>query len=825
MPFLAAVHTPRSSLYTPIKRPMGLQRRPAGAGSRTAPTITRERLHTSRLPAAMRYNGQETDSSQDKVFTFDIMKDSFDEGHDHGISKVPAMERMIFRIKGMCCGEEISVLKRELAPIVGGELNLSFDLLESKMTVFSTENRVSAAKIREVVARTGMEAVPWTAGCEAGVCPVEEGMWERRGRLFLCMLSGGLMLAGFAFQAVHHGSIVDALLQGGNEEGAPPLPALLSYVGAITAGGWFILPKALFALRRLRPDMNLLMVVAVLGAVGIGEWLEAASVTFLFSLALLLESWSVGRARRAIKALVEITPQTARYICPFDGKTEEKPVDSVPLNATVLVRPGEKIPLDGVVLRGETSVNQAPITGESLPVRKRPGDEVFAGTVNGQGAFEFRATKPASDTTLARIIRMVEEGQARRAPTEQWVERFAMVYTPLMMLLALLIAVVPPLLLGDPWIKWFYQALVVLVIACPCSLVISTPVSIIAGLTAAARNGVLIKGGAFLEAPAHIRAIAFDKTGTLTRGRPSVRHISAMDGHSERELLAKAAALEVHSTHPLARAVVRHAESEGIRVDPAEKFTIIPGRGAKGVVGGKTCWIGSHRMIEQWNLESPQFHEAARRLEETGHSLVVMWCDEHVCGIMSIADEVRANAVDTVRELKRLGMDRVAMITGDNHRAAQRVAAVTGVDEFEAEMLPEGKVDFVVRMRESFGNVAMVGDGVNDAPAMTKASVSIAMGAMGSDAAIETADIALMSDDLSKLPWLVRHSRRTLRIIRQNVVFSVGVKAFFVLLSLGGMATLWGAIAADMGASLLVIFNGLRLLRKGVSRPGTVPVR
>lgn len=725
------------------------------------------------------------------------------------------MERLSFRIKGMCCGEEIAVLKRQIGPLVGGELNMAFDLLNSKMTVISAGS-INSHKIRAAVAGTGMEAIPWEESCRTGRCPMEEGAWQRYGRLALCTASGLLMLAGFIVQAFRQGGIAAALTETG---GDMPLEAILLYSGAVVTGAWYIAPKAFYAARKLRPDMNLLMVIAAAGAMILGEWLEAASVTFLFSLALLLESWSVGRARRAIKALVDITPGQARFICPTDGDIEEKPVEQVPKGAVVLVRPGEKIPLDGIITRGLTTVNQSPITGESMPVAKGPGDEVYAGTINGEGSIEFRATREASDTTLARIIRMVEEAQSRRAPMEQWVEKFSLVYTPAMMILAVGIAVIPPLVLGGGWSAWFYQALVVLVIACPCSLVISTPVSIVAGLTSAARNGVLIKGGAYLEAPAHLKAIAFDKTGTLTHGSPVVQEIIPMNDHTDERLLSRAASLESHSTHPLARAILQKAADRGVSFSPAEDFVILPGQGAQGVIENRNYWIGSHRLLEEWEHESPGFHQMASRIEDEGHSLVVMWCNDHVCGLMSIADSVRPEAKSMIEALKEAGVSKVVMITGDNQRAAQGVANAAGVDQVYAELLPEDKVRLVSELRKEVGSVAMVGDGVNDAPAMAAADIGIAMGAMGTDAAIETADIALMSDDLSKLPWLVRHSRRTLGVIKQNIWFSLGVKGLFIGLAMSGMATLWSAIAADMGASLLVISNGLRLLHRSSRQP------
>jgi Zn2+/Cd2+-exporting ATPase len=721
------------------------------------------------------------------------------------------METHSFLIKGMCCGQEVGLLRSEVAPVVGGDERLSFDLLQNRMTISGSIDASTVESVMAAVARTGMEAVPSGDVCSAGVCATTgESAWEKHGRLFSCALSGLLMVAAFVVQALHQGNISAALA---GQSGGPQIFAVVLYFSAILAGGWFIFPKALYAARKLTPDMNLLMTVAVLGAIGLGDWLEAASVSFLFALALLLESWSLGKAKREITALLDITPPRARFICPDDGDIDEKPVDEIPVGATVVVRPGERIPLDGVITRGATSVNQAPITGESASIPKGPGSEVFAGTINEEGTIEFRSTRSASDTTVSRIIRMVEEGRSRRAPFEQWVDKFARVYTPFMMLVALAIVAIPPLLTGGDWAKWFYEGLVVLVIACPCALVISTPVTIVAGLGSAARNGVLIKGGAYLEAPARLKAIAFDKTGTITFGQPAVEKVIPVDGHTETGLLANAAALEAHSTHPFARAIIRHVESRGIRASVADKFTILPGLGAEGSIGGKAYWIGSHRLLERWQRESPGFHDEISRLEEAGNSLMVMWCDDHVCGLVSVADQVRPEASEAVARLKALGLEKVVMISGDNHKTVELIARAVGIDEFHSGLLPEDKVGLVSELKTKFGGIAMVGDGINDAPALAAATVGIAMGAIGSDAAIETADIALISDDLTKIPWLIGHSRKTMAVIRQNVFFALLVKTIFICMAATGVATLWGAIAADMGASLLVIFNGLRMLR------------
>jgi len=680
------------------------------------------------------------------------------------------------------------------------------------MTVTADPDAVSEEDITAAVHKAGLEALPWD---EAVSAHEEEGFWQRRGRLVMCVAGGILLAAGFASHAIIHGSLFDAFAAGeGVEEHAFPLVSILLYVGAILLSAWYVIPKAVAAARALRPDMNVLMVIAVCGAMAIGEWFEAATVTFLFAVALLLESWSVGRARRAIGALLDLSPTKARYICPHEGDIEEKPVEDVPVGVTALVRPGEKIPLDGTITKGSTSINQAPITGESNPVPKEVGDEIFAGTINNEGAFEFEVTKPANDTTLARIIRMVEEAQSRRARSEQWVEKFARYYTPAMIALAVVIAVVPPLAFGWLWSAWFYRALVILVIACPCALVISTPVSIVAGLTAAVRQGVLIKGGVYLETPTHLDAIALDKTGTLTYGRPEVQEVVPFEGHTPEELLAKAAALESLSEHPLARAILLKAENDGVQFAPAEDFQAIQGKGAEARIDGRPFWIGSHRLMHEKGGEAPEIHEKAEELEDAGHSVVVVGNDKHVCGLISVADGVRPQAAATVSAMKAAGIKRVVMLTGDNEGTARAVAEATGVDEFKAELLPEDKVNTVESLVKELEHVAMIGDGVNDAPALAAATLGIAMGAAGTDAAIETADIALMSDDLSRLPWLIRHSRRTLGIIKQNIWFALGLKVVFMALAVVGWATLWMAIAADTGASLLVIFNGLRLLRQ-----------
>ncbi len=715
-----------------------------------------------------------------------------------------------FKIHGMDCAEEVAILRRELGPLVGGEQNLAFDILQGRLTVSGP--RTGASAIIDAVRRTGMRAELWRG--KDAPAPVAPRGWD--GRTVVTIASGVLTVAGFATHVSIDGGVAAVLgSEGLGAAETVPLIARLFYMGAVLSGAWFVLPKALYSLRRLRPDMNLLMTIAVLGAIGIGEWFESATVSFLFALSLALESWSVGRARRAVEALMKIAPESVGVVLP-DGTSQATPAAQVSLGTVFRVPPGERIGLDGTVTQGTTEVNQAPITGESLPVTKEPGSAVFAGTINGNGLIEVRSTKIAADTTLAHVIRLVGESQGRRAPAEQWVNRFAQIYTPVVFAVAVLVAAIPPLLFHQAWGVWLYQALVLLVIGCPCALVISTPVSIVAGLAAAARNGVLVKGGLALELPARLKAIAMDKTGTLTEGKPAVAKVVALNGHTEQELLERAGAMEASSEHPLARAICEYVTGRGLRTEQARDFTLVPGKGATAKLEGRLFWLGSHRFLEERGQETPEVHSLLDELSTTGHSVVIIGNETHVCGFIALADRLRPGVRELLAATHALGVPHVVMLTGDNQGTARTIAKQAGIDEVHAELLPADKVTVMESLVYRYGTVAMVGDGVNDAPAMARASLGIAMGAIGSDAAIEAADVALMSDDLHQLPWLIAHSRRTVSIIRQNITLSLAVKFIFVALALSGHASLWAAIAADMGVSLLVIFNGLRLL--GASR-------
>lgn len=720
--------------------------------------------------------------------------------------------RFTFRVQGLDCAEEVAILKREVAPLVGGKDRLAFDVLNGRMMVLPEADQVTADEVIAAVRRSGMSAHQWQPGEE------DSGDPHRRKQIAFTAVSGAALVIGSFLHVGYAGGL--AAVFGGH---AVPWPAIAAYAVSVGCGIRFVLPKALFAARRMRPDMNLLMTVAVAGAMGIGEWFEAGTVAFLFALSLTLEGWSVGRARRAVSALLDLAPSTARMRS-AGGAESEVPAADVAVGARIIIHPGERIPLDGHLVAGEGTINQAPITGESVPVSKGPGDEVFAGTVNGDSVLELETTKRASQTTLARIIRMVSEAHSRRAPAEQWVEKFARVYTPAVLGAAFLIWLVPPLVLGGAWGEWFYRALVLLVIACPCALVISTPVSIVSALASSARQGVLVKGGLFIEQPAHVQAIAFDKTGTLTRGSPEVVGIVAFGGHSEAELLQRAAALEARSTHPLASAVTAYAEERGVRPQPAEDIQLVQGKGVTGTHEGEPFWLGSHRYAAERGRETTEMIERARALEEDGRTVIAVGNDRHVCGLLAVTDRLRPNAAEVVHELRATGIAHVVMLTGDNATTAAAIAREAGIEEVHAELLPEDKVSAVERLVDHYGSVAMIGDGVNDAPAMARATYGVAMGAAGSDAAIETADIALMTDDLDRLPWLHRHSKRTLGIIRQNIVFALGIKFVFVVMTVFGLASLWGAIAADVLASLLVTANALRLLHAGTESSAVAPI-
>lgn len=722
-------------------------------------------------------------------------------------TQVQVSDGRSFHVSGLDCAEEVSILNRVVGPEVGGAEYLAFDVINARMTVLEGGKNPSSDQIIDAVAATGMTAKPW----DAEDASADQAAHLKTQKLFTA-LSGGLWGAGFLYHIVETGIGGAIGIFAGHGESAMPLVEVALFAGAILFGVWLVAPKAWSSARRFSPDMNLLMVVAVAGAIALGEFFEAATVAFFFSLSLYLESWSVGRARNAVSALLDLAPPTARVLYE-DGSEADVPAAAVAVGAKFVVRGGDRIPLDGEVVDGAGAVDQAPITGESALVPKEAGNDVYAGTINGEGTLTVRATKAASDTVLSKIIRMVGDAHSRRAEVEQWVTKFARVYTPVVMAGAIIIALVPPLVAGGDWGFWFYNALVLLVIACPCALVISTPVSIVAALAASARNGVLIKGGAYVEAPGRTTALAMDKTGTITMGEPEVARVYPIGETSERDLLIRAAALEARSSHPLARAILSRAKQDSLSFAAADNTRTVPGRGLEGELQGQFIWLGSDRFAEEKGFGTAIPAELRFRIEGAGNTLVAIGDDHGVNGVLELRDMIRPDAKNIVARLHAQGIKKIVMLTGDNAATANAVAAEVGIDEVRAELLPEDKVTAIEELVAQYATVAMIGDGVNDAPAMARAHYGIAMGAVGSDAAIETADIALMTDDIGKVPWLIGHSRRTMSIIKQNIGLSLATKAVFVVATAFGMASMWGAIAADVGVSLLVVANALRLLQ------------
>jgi Zn2+/Cd2+-exporting ATPase len=566
-------------------------------------------------------------------------------------------------------------------------------------------------------------------------------------------------------------------------------------------------------------DINVLMVIAVIGAIGLGEWFEAAMVVWLFGISEWLEALSLARARRAIRDMMSVAPTDA--LVRRDGSVVPVAVDQVRVGDVVLVQPGNRIPVDGTVVHGESAVNQAPITGESWPVDKGAGDTIFAGSINGNGALDVRVDRLASDSTIARIIHLVEDAQSKRAPIQTFVDRFARSYTPAVVVIAAVIAVVPPTInsvealsmAAGGWGEWFYRALVLLVVSCPCALVISTPVAIVSALTSAARAGVLIKGGTHLERFAAVRCLAFDKTGTLTEGRVSVTDVFGVGSTPPEDVLAVAASLEARSEHPIGKAIVTRAHGEGVAFAEGTGFRALPGLGAEAIVASGVAVIGSHRFFESRALCTDEVHGRMAQVEATGATPVFVGRDGAPLGVIGLADSLRDGADQSVRDLRAAGVDHVVLLTGDTRRSADAIRRASGVDEVYADLMPEDKVTLVEMLKREHGVVAMVGDGVNDAPALAAADVGIAMGA-GSGVALETADVALVGNDLSRLPFALRLSRDTLLTIKTNVGIALGLKAAFVVLTVFGAATLWIAVLADTGASLLVVANSLRLLNR-----------
>ncbi|HOI42279.1 MAG TPA: heavy metal translocating P-type ATPase [Elusimicrobiales bacterium] len=701
----------------------------------------------------------------------------------------------VFVVEDMDCQAEEALIRKRLGKL-DGVRELSFNLLGRRLSV--GHDLPGDELILAALAEVGMEAHP---------APAPGAKTEAAGPSISAKAKAVLALSGAAAIAS------EVLVWTGSAETSPPVIGLALF--SIALGGRGTLRKGWLALKTFTLNINFLMSLAVAGAVAIGEWPEAAVVIFLFALAEMIETLSLDHARNAIHGLMAMTPDTA-WVQLAGGEWQEVPAGSVSVGVTARVRPGERIPLDGVVTAGSSSVNQAPITGESVPVMKAAGDQVFAGTVNERGMLEFRVTANKGNTTLARIVKSVQAAQGQRAPTQRFIDSFAAYYTPAVVALAALTVAVPVLFFGGAFEPWFYKALVMLVISCPCALVISTPVTVVSGLAAAARRGILVKGGLHLENGRLLKAVALDKTGTLTHGKPVVTDIVPLGGRSPEKILGLAAAVDAHSEHPVAAAIVaawQNPAGGGPRRETpaAEAFESLTGRGARAAIGGRTHFVGNHRLIEEIGACSPAVEAELERLEKEGKTAVALAVEKETLGVIGVADTVRPHSAEAIRDLHALGVAS-ALLTGDNQATAAAIAAQVGIDDARGNLLPEDKLAAMDGLLSKYGHVGMAGDGINDAPALAKASIGFAMGAAGTDTAIETADVALMDDDLRKLPQFIRLSRATSAILRQNIAMALGIKAVFLGLAFAGKATLFMAVFADMGASLLVIFNGLRLL-------------
>ena len=689
-------------------------------------------------------------------------------------------------VSGVCCSTEEGVLRKCLDTSLGPGA-YTFNLATSELAV---QENLDGERVVHHVREAGFTARPVEGG------PRREGFWERHRQGVIAGISALLLLAALALEKI------------GNMEAT----ARFLLLASMLIGGWDIFRRALKALRNRVLDMNFLMAVAVTGAVLIGKWEEGAAVIVLFALSLMLESYSLMRTRRAVRSLMDFSPEMADVI--RDGMEVAVPARGVTPGELLMIRPGQRIPLDGLVETGMSGVVETMITGESTPVEKVPGSLVYAGSINDRGTLTVRVTRIFEDTTLARIVNLIEQAQQQRAPVQSFVDRFAAIYTPAVLAIALAVAVVPPLVLGQPFIDWLYRALVMLVIACPCALVISTPVTIVSALTNAARRGMLIKGGKHLETLSTVRSIAFDKTGTLTEGKPRVTDIIPLNSLSREELLEIVAAIEHRSEHHLASAVLEEAARAGVDFTRQilEEFRAIPGKGVMARIGGKIYYLGNRRLCEDLEFCNAHVRERLEQLAREGKTTIVLGKDHEALCIVAVRDTARHTSRDMVSDLRRLGVSHMVMLSGDHATAVGQLAGEVGIEHQGAEMLPEEKMNAIRDLRGRYGSVAMVGDGINDAPALAAASVGIAMGSNGTDTVLETADVVLMRDDLSMLPLLLRLSRKTMAVVRQNIAFALAVKLIFLVLSVAGVATLWMAVLADDGAALLVILNGLRLL-------------
>ncbi|MGF6516918.1 Cd2+/Zn2+-exporting ATPase [Pseudomonas sp. BT76 TE3572] len=694
----------------------------------------------------------------------------------------------IFRIDAMDCPTEQTLIENKLGKLVGVQ-QLEFNLINRVLGV--THDLPSTAPIIDAIKSLGMQAEPLEQGVEPPAPAPEKKPW------WPLALSG---VGALTAEVIHF------------TNAAPNWVVAVIALISILSGGLGTYKKGWIALKNLNLNINALMSIAVTGAILIGQWPEAAMVMFLFTVAELIEAKSLDRARNAIGGLMQMTPEQAT-VQQADGSWVLQPVKSIELGARVRVRPGERIGLDGEVVAGSSTIDQAPITGESLPVEKTLGDKVFAGTINQAGSLEYSVTAAANNSTLARIIHAVEQAQGARAPTQRFVDSFSKIYTPAVFILALAVAVIPPLFMGAVWFDWIYRALVLLVVACPCALVISTPVTIVSGLAAAARKGILVKGGVYLEGGYKLDYLALDKTGTITHGKPVQTDYLSLDPTADASTLAIAAALAGRSDHPVSLAIANAAVDKQLAPLIVDNFEALAGRGVRGEINGQVYHLGNHRLVEDLNLCSPELEEKLFALEKQGKSVVLLLDKSGPLALFAVADTVKESSREAIQQLHDLGI-KTLMLTGDNVHTAQAIAAQVGIDEAKGDLLPTDKLQAIEALYAQGHNVGMVGDGINDAPALARAEIGFAMAAAGTDTAIETADVALMDDDLRKIPTFIRLSRQTSNILKQNIALALVIKAIFLGVTFAGIATMWMAVFADMGVSLLVVFNGLRLLRK-----------
>ncbi len=694
--------------------------------------------------------------------------------------------RIFLFIEGMDCQDEAKLVRGKLEGLAGIE-KYRIDLMKGGVEIFYQPEVISVDKIIQVIGETGMKAR--LERKEEG----EKGSWWQDRRVLFIMACGILTLIAFV---LHRAGLSERV-------------TTFVYLMAIVIGIYYPAKIGILAVRSFTLNIYTLLVVAVAGALGLALWEEAAVLVFIYSLGALLETYSTSKTRKALVALMDLVPKQA--LVRHDGEEILLPVEEIKVGDTIIIRPGERIPLDGVVMNGYSSVDEAPVTGESIPVEKSKGDEIYAGSINKTGSLEVRVTKPSTDSTLAKIIHYVEEAEARKSGYQRFGERFGKYYTPFTFILAIFVASIPPLLFAQPFSVWFYRALVLLVVSCSCGLALSVPITVVSAITNGAKQGILIKGGAYLEAASDLKIIAFDKTGTLTLGSPEVCDIIATASMDEQEVLRLAASIEARSEHPLAEAIEKETKKKGLSLYDIEKFEAMPGKGIRARIGGRDFLVGSKKLFPE-NAFTDSIMRELDRLEREGKTVILIGDEEKIAGMIAVADQIRPEAKEAIGELKGSGY-RIVMLTGDNPVVAGAVARHVGIDEYRADLLPEDKIRIVRGLKGDYGRIAFVGDGVNDAPAMAEADVGIAMGACGTDVAIETGDIVLMSDDLLKLPQVMDLSRRSINIIKENIVASLAIVAFLIPAALSGLISLVPGLLLNEVGALIVIANGLRLLR------------